>query len=1258
MNRWLGIVLLFCLAMVVLNCGTIGQKLELSDPGDADKAAFDATEEYYVAKDAASMRATVEKLGNLAPQSAVYHDMAAGLAYMDARWDDRFEHVVAALLDTSSDVTLLNLHSLDGLSKDLRQTAVADRLMELLSTEHPDPDVRALAAYYLSESLYLLGRFDESRALARQLGWRLPLTVIGTWDNEQGKGFDIAYPPEEEISLAKQYDSQTVKVGWREKYPLRPQGEVDLGNLLHPSKWAVAYGLSAFEVKKAGEYELRISTSEKIKVWVNDALVFQDREIEGWSFDSIVIPITLNKGVNRVLIKSANDYGSWLLMARVTGVDGALLAGDALTPVKADSAPTQVDKTIKSPMTGADLVAKRMEKLSGGPTRSAAVAVRWANEIGLPVESVKLAEQRMKSHPSSLQGRYTLAMSLWSNSERGRTSDILDELMETAGEDFVRIQLKQARFWRQNDLERNARELLMALSEEKPDRPEVWLALASWFGSEDWDEDSCFAIERVNHDWPDWPMAINKLADCYETVDREADALELHRQLNRNFPGDTSEIFDLYLFAVRSHDFDEALELVERMAELRPYRRFYKKLLGEILRKMGRYDEAKKAWQELRDLAPTAPEAYDLLAHLEYYQKNKDTAIELWRQKIDRDPDDGSLANRLAFLEPPEEGLWTKDIPSETEIAKAVALRDSTTFDEAANTALLLDHAVAELKTDGSSVSVTTTIQHALNVSGRDAITKYSISCFGNVRILKAYALDKKGKRSEASSIRDETIRFRQLDVGSTIIVQSRCEQPPNNLIGDYFSTGWAFQNFTVQFLDSRYILWMAKSEEISEFVRGDIKREEQELGEFKRISWSALNIPVLKYEPNMPVVTDVAWRLLVSTVPTWDLFRKWEEALLKDAFRESPEIVALSEKLFKGLSTHKQKLLKIQAFLSTEIRYQMDYENMVAGVKPHAAPVVLARGYGDCKDKSVLFITLAKLAGIEVQFALVRTRTGGQIVKEVPQQQFNHAIVYVPKQKGLDEDIFFDPTADALDVDVLRSDDPGTWSLVLDRKQSKSKWRKIPYQSPDHNSTVQKIKLQIEADGSATGTFGMSLKGNIAALIRKTSRNPEQFRKFVQVVTNGILPGGMLDKLGEVDMDDVENPADFSASVKTDTFARISGKELYFKIPFDAQPEKVFSLETREYPLVFGAPIATSWQMELGLPKGAKVSKLPDPYSIETECVLFERAIKKKKGKLLVKQQIVFRCDEIAPEDYAGYRDKIQALRQVITEDVSLKLK
>ena len=112
-----------------------------------------------------------------------------------------------------------------------------------------------------------------------------------------------------------------------------------------------------------------------------------------------------------------------------------------------------------------------------------------------------------------------------------------------------------------------------------------------------------------------------------------------------------------------------------------------------------------------------------------------------------------------------------------------------------------------------------------------------------------------------------------------------------------------------------------------------------------------------------------------------------------------SSAIKVLAKKIMPEGISPQEKVLRIHRYVQEEIRYEQDYENSIAGVKPHPAPVVFARRYGDCKDKAVLFITLAQLGGVKAHFAILKTTGKGTVFKEIPMQQFNHAIVYVPAQ-------------------------------------------------------------------------------------------------------------------------------------------------------------------------------------------------------------------------------------------------------------------
>lgn len=69
-----------------------------------------------------------------------------------------------------------------------------------------------------------------------------------------------------------------------------------------------------------------------------------------------------------------------------------------------------------------------------------------------------------------------------------------------------------------------------------------------------------------------------------------------------------------------------------------------------------------------------------------------------------------------------------------------------------------------------------------------------------------------------------------------------------------------------------------------------------------------------------------------------------------------------------------------------------------IGGYKPRFANQTFQKKYGDCKDLTLLYLTLLKKAGIEGYPALVDTRSSKFFYRDFPSpQQFNHCIAFLP---------------------------------------------------------------------------------------------------------------------------------------------------------------------------------------------------------------------------------------------------------------------
>ncbi len=141
--------------------------------------------------------------------------------------------------------------------------------------------------------------------------------IIGPFDNPDGAGFETPYPPEKEIDFSKVYAGQAGQVKWFRPGQARGDGLVDLALLLGRRNWAVAYAAATVQSPEARPMELRVGSDDDVKAWLNGELVLSRNADRAAVPDQDVVPVTLRKGENRLLLKVCNRLYSWGFYARI-----------------------------------------------------------------------------------------------------------------------------------------------------------------------------------------------------------------------------------------------------------------------------------------------------------------------------------------------------------------------------------------------------------------------------------------------------------------------------------------------------------------------------------------------------------------------------------------------------------------------------------------------------------------------------------------------------------------------------------------------------------------------------------------------------------------------------------------------------------------------------------------------------------------------------------------------------------------------------
>jgi hypothetical protein len=179
---------------------------------------------------------------------------------------------------------------------DTNQKARRQRYLQALDAARDRDQVDTIAA--------ALERLGHQVDLPRHFGFLMRWQLIGPFDNADRRGFDTAYPPEEELDLEAEYPGRDGTVGWSGFRTQDRYGMVDLNRPLGRQKEVLAYAWTQFTSDRPREVELRLGCKNAWKLWLNGELVFSRNEYHrGMQMDQYRMAVTLRSGQNDILIK-------------------------------------------------------------------------------------------------------------------------------------------------------------------------------------------------------------------------------------------------------------------------------------------------------------------------------------------------------------------------------------------------------------------------------------------------------------------------------------------------------------------------------------------------------------------------------------------------------------------------------------------------------------------------------------------------------------------------------------------------------------------------------------------------------------------------------------------------------------------------------------------------------------------------------------------------------------------------------------------
>ncbi len=162
-----------------------------------------------------------------------------------------------------------------------------------------------------------------------------PWKSIGPFDNTDGRGVGLAYPPEQEIDFAAEYLGAGRKpVRWTDG-PAVPDGQVIDLNGFGRSDASIAYLVREVTAERDLAATLFVGSDDTVTAWVNGTKVHAWTRPRGHPVKPDAVPVRLRKGVNSLLFKVGNFDGPWQFSFRLWP-DEVVVTPDLAARINAD----------------------------------------------------------------------------------------------------------------------------------------------------------------------------------------------------------------------------------------------------------------------------------------------------------------------------------------------------------------------------------------------------------------------------------------------------------------------------------------------------------------------------------------------------------------------------------------------------------------------------------------------------------------------------------------------------------------------------------------------------------------------------------------------------------------------------------------------------------------------------------------------------------------------------------------------------------
>jgi cellulose synthase operon protein C len=1117
-----------------------------------------------------------------------------------------------------------------------------------------------------------LRRGDVSAVAGRfeQLGYVTDFRVIGPFDNEGKRGFDLLTPVEdkrmEAPDLQMSYQGRERPVSWRDLPDVVRSGFVPFGAVMRPFENVCGYAETFVNSTTARPLSLWVGAGGAVKVYWNGEQVISDPAYRGPSPDRSVALVAARAGNNRLLVKVCVASGAWGFQARLGDAQGGVAKGltyarnvaDALDiqPVKgpkldqqrAPEAPlAYYEARTKAGNASAELIAEHARVLM--LTNSDDPAERQAKQ---------LAERAADLQPNATNLRLAAKLA----EERAEIMRFRDRALAIAPSDPT-VLLLHAEVIARGPSPEQALPVLDKISEQAPELIPATLLRVRIMRELELQGSALARLKALMQRIGPTVDVLREVIELEEDQNHADQALAGRQQLLGLRYDDAASRKSLINDGLARSDKAAVMEQLDVVRALTPGSLRTLLYIATVLDALGRDDLVLATYRHALQIAPEADAVYVALARTLLRAQQSDAAYDALKKALALKPQDAAARELLEEVRP----------VARADEAFAVSQKELLERKRTSNGypySVLQDLTVKTVFDNGLGSEFR---QLAVEIHDQEGARRFRTHSFQydpdtqhvDVRLMRVYRKDGRELESVRTyetqlgepwyrlyyDTRAVQIVFPNLEPGDVVEVRYRVDDVAHrNLFADYFGDMQLWQDW-VPVASKRYVLITPTSREIftNAVDETKVQHARKVSGDQRIDDYTWANVPPLRTEDGMPGMTEVSPYLHVSTYRNWQDVGKWYWGLIHDQLYADQALKKTVAELVADKKNVRDKVVSIHDWVVNHTRY-VGLEFGIHGFLPYRVPLIVQRGFGDCKDKASLMYTMLREAGVDARIVLLRTRRNGSIRTEPASLAvFDHAITYVPEL-----DMYLDGTAEHSGTTELPSEDQGVSVLLVG--PNSAELRTTPVLPPNSSIRTRTLNVALENDGSARVEGREEVVGSDAAGYRQyyeaEGTRAERFERALAAIYPGVE---LLSQKFEA-LHVLETPVRYAYRLKVPRFGMMDGDSM--QVAPSVLSDLVRSMArapAREQPLDLGSPNTYIEERTFNPPKGLSFRAVPKDSEVASDFGRLRLQYVLDGNTLKVRTEFVLKESRIKPASYNAFRSWVDAADQLLRQRIVL---